>query len=76
MFDPFLFWVIKNYGQQNIPLYGDISFSFDQLVDLRNLFANHGSETFLCQSSAREFLLNHFPWMVMFYDNHDETIKY
>ena len=65
--DPFLFRIVKNHGQQNIPLDGDISFPFDELVDLGNLLSNHAGKDFLRQSSFGELLLEQLPWVLYFH---------
>ena len=66
-FDPFLFWIAKNYRKQNISLDGNISFSFYQLIDLRNFLSDHSSKNFLRQSPLGEFLLEEFSWMYVFH---------
>ncbi len=63
-FESFLFRITKNCRQQNIPLDGNISFSFDEFIDLRDFLTDHGSKLFLGQSSAREFLLEELSWML------------
>lgn len=64
---PFLFRIVENDGQQNIPLDGDISFSFDELVDLGNLLSDHSRKYLLRQSSFGELLLEQLSWMLDFH---------
>ncbi len=66
-FDPFLFRIAKNYGKQNISLDGNISFSFYQLIDLRNFLSDHSSKNLLCQSPLSEFLLEELSWVYIFH---------
>jgi len=59
--------MMENNRQQNIPLDGDVSFTFYEFIDLRNLLADHCGKLFLSQSSFCELLLEDFSWVLVFH---------